>query len=164
MPDKLKNMTVEALRWITSLMEDNKIPYLICGGFAAFAYGSKRAINDIDLIVSEENFDQVVNLGKAYISKPAKRYFEGTEGWHVKYVQFKFGEIKIEVGSSKDVEIFDTTQKKWVALQVDFSKIEYRSINEINLPLMAKEDLINYKKRLARPVDLYDIKAINKNI
>lgn len=102
----------------------------------------------------------VVNLGNNYVSKPAKHYIEEAEGWNVKYVQFKYGETMIEVGSSKDIEIFDTSLKEWVELEVDFSKIEYRSVYGINIPLMAKEDLINYKKALARPVDLHDIDAL----
>lgn len=154
-------MTIEALKWITRLLEDNKVPYLICGGFAAFVFGSKRAINDIDIFVPEEFFNHVVNLGKNYVSKPAKHYFEEAEGWNVKYVQFTHGETKIEIGSSKGVEIFDASSNEWVELEVDFSKIEYRSVYGMDIPLMAKEDLINYKRVLARPVDLHDIEAIH---
>ena len=153
-------MTVEALKWIAGLLGDNRVPYLICGGFAAFAYGAKRTINDIDIFVAEEDFDRVVNLGEEYVSKPAKHYIEEAEGWNVKYVQFKYEGTKIEIGSSKDVKIFDISLNEWIDLKVDFSKIEYRSVYGINIPLMAKEDLINYKKVLARPVDLHDIEAI----
>jgi len=153
-------MTAEALKWVTGLLEDNKVTYLVCGGFAAFAYGAKRTINDIDIFVPEANFDQIVSLGKEYISKPARHYIEESEGWSVKYVQFKYGETKIEVGSSKDVAIFDASIKEWVALKVNFSKLEHRSVFGIDVPLMAKEDLIHYKKALARPVDLHDIEAI----
>jgi hypothetical protein len=153
-------MTIEAVKWIAGLLGDNSVPYLICGGFAAFAYGAKRTINDIDIFVSEEDFERVVNLGEEYVSKPAKHYFEEAEGWNVKYVQFKYEGTKIEIGSSKNVEIFDISLNEWVDLTVDFSKIEYRSVYGINVPFMAKEDLINYKKVLARPVDLHDIETI----
>jgi hypothetical protein len=156
----LKNMTIEALKWITGLLEEKKAPYLICGGFAAFAFGSMRPLNDIDIFIPEEFFDHVVNLGRKYVSKPAKRYFEESEGWNVKYVQFTYGETKIEVGSSKDVEIFDASLKEWVELKVDFSKVEYRSVYGMDIPFMAKDDLVSYKKVLSRPVDLHDIKAI----
>lgn len=69
-------MNIEALKWIIGLLADNEVPYLICGGFAVFAYGSKRAINDIDIFVPEEKFNHVVRLGNGYISKPARHYLE----------------------------------------------------------------------------------------
>ncbi len=153
-------MTTEALGWVTRLLAENKVPYLICGGFAAFVYGAKRSINDIDLFVPEENFDHVVDLGREYVTKPAQQYFEEAEGWHVKYVQFKYADTKIEVGSAQDVEIFDSSIRQWVDLRIDFSKAEYRSVYGIDVSLMAKEDLIRYKKVLARPVDLYDVEAM----
>jgi hypothetical protein len=49
-------MTIEAFKWITGLLGDNKVPYLTCGGLAPFVYGSKRAINDIDIFIPEEIF------------------------------------------------------------------------------------------------------------
>jgi len=150
-------MNIEALKWITSLLADNEIPYLICGGLAAFAYGSKRDINDIDIFVPEEKFDHVVSLGMKHVSKQAKRYLEETEGWNVKYVQFNYKDTKIEVGSSKGVEVFDKSLKQWVELKVDFSRIEYRSMYGIIVPLMEITDLINYKKALGRSVDIQDI-------
>jgi hypothetical protein len=153
-------MNIEALVWITGLLADNEVPYLICGGLAAFAYGSKRAINDIDIFVPEEKFDQVVSLGKKHVSKPAKHYLKKAEGWNVKYVQFKYKETKIEVGSSKGVEIFDTTSKQWIELRINFSRIEYRSVYGIRIPLMDRENLISYKKALGRSVDIQDVEAM----
>jgi hypothetical protein len=76
-------------------------------------------------LASTRNFFNSL-LGQDYVSKPAKHYFEEAEGWNVKYVQFKYGETKIDVGSEKDVEIFDASIKEWVELEVDFSRIEYR--------------------------------------
>jgi hypothetical protein len=157
-------MSNTAVSWINDLFVRNKVPYLICGGFAAFVYGSKRMINDIDIFVPDDYFDLIVSLGQEYISKPAKHYIEEAEGWNVKYVQFKYRETKIEVGSSKGVEIFDSSLKKWVGLEIDFSNIEYRMVYGINIPLMAIEELVNYKKVLARPVDREDIEAINAGV
>lgn len=154
-------MNIEALKWITSLLADNEIPYLICGGFAAFAYGSMRNINDIDIFVPEEKFDHVVSLGKKHVSKHAKRYLEEAEGWNVKYVQFKYKDTKIEVGSSEGVEVFDKSFKQWVELKINFSRIEYRSMYGIRVPLMKIEDLINYKKVLSRSVDIQDINGMH---
>ncbi|MEW8323409.1 MAG: hypothetical protein AB2606_12270 [Candidatus Thiodiazotropha taylori] len=58
----------EALQWIVSLLNQHRIPFLICGGLAAVGYGSKRELNDIDLFVPGELFKKVVLLGNEHFS------------------------------------------------------------------------------------------------
>ena len=150
----------EALRWIVSLLQENHLPFMICGGLAAIGYGSRRVMHDIDILVRGEHFKEVVRLGEACISKPARRYLEEREGWDIEYVQFKHGDIKIEVGSLLDAKIFNSAASRWVPLKADFSHLEVRDLFGIPVPLMNRSELIEYKRQLGRPVDLLDIQAI----
>lgn len=147
-----------ALKWIVTLLKDNDIPFIICGGLAARGYGSTRTLNDIDLFVPAESFSMVVEAGRPFISKPAVHRCE--EGWDLTYVQFKYEGIKVEVGSAEDCRILDAKTGNWVPLMIDFSRYTLMSLLGIELPLMTKHDLINYKTVLSRPVDLEDIQAI----
>ena len=147
-----------AAKWIVGLLRDRNIPYQICGGLAAKGYGAERELNDIDLFVSREHFDAVVQAGQAYISKPATHYCE--EGWDLTYVQFMYEGVKVEVGNADGAQIFDAASQAWVPLNIDFARYETVNLLGLELPVMLKSDLIRYKSVLSRPVDIDDIRAI----
>ena len=58
--------SAEALAWVIGFIEANDIPYLICGGLAARAYGSMRPLHDIDLYVPAIHYETVVEFGQKY--------------------------------------------------------------------------------------------------
>lgn len=149
-----------AAQWIVELLRDQNIPFLICGGLAAKGYGSERALNDIDLFVPGECFSAVVQAGQEFVSKAAAHRQE--EGWDLTYVQFKYEGIKVEVGNADGPQIFDAGKADWVPLEIDFSRYAIVRLLGIDLPLMLKEDLIEYKSALSRPVDVEDIRAIQE--
>jgi hypothetical protein len=57
-----------ALDWIIDYLEQNEIPYLVCGGLAAQAYGSKRELVDIDLYTPDAFISQISSMGTDYIT------------------------------------------------------------------------------------------------
>tara|TARA_R110002124_G_scaffold234886_1_gene400228 strand:- start:18090 stop:18578 length:489 start_codon:yes stop_codon:yes gene_type:complete len=152
----------KALEWIVTLLQDQDIPFVVCGGLAAIGYGASRPLNDIDLFVPDNHFSTIVEWGKDHITKPAQRYYESTEGWDVEYVQFVYDGIKIEVGNTKDVSIYDQVNRQWVALNIDFTRTRTVSVMGIPVPLMNRDQLIAYKTLLARPVDMADIQAMQQ--
>ncbi|WP_417520596.1 hypothetical protein [Marinobacter sp.] len=147
-----------AAQWIVGLLRDRNIPFLVCGGLAAKGYGSKRDLNDIDLFVPGEHFSSVVKAGQEFVSKAVAHRPE--LGWDLAYVQFKYQGIKVEVGSADGAKIFDSGSKTWVPLNIDFSRYATVHLLGLELPLMLKNDLIQYKTVLSRPVDIEDIRAI----
>ncbi|MCE8002897.1 nucleotidyltransferase [Billgrantia ethanolica] len=151
-------MHQEAIKWIAGLLRNRNIPFLICGGLAAKGYGSERDLNDVDLFVPDDRFSEVVEAGQEFITKPAAHYRE--EGWDLTYVQFKYEDIKIEVGCAAGASIFDKESQTWIPLDIDFSRYETRYLLGVELPMMLKEDLVRYKLALSRQVDLEDVRAI----
>ena len=151
-------MHQSAAEWILSLLSERNIPFLICGGLAARGYGSQRDLHDIDLFVPGEHFSSVVQAGQPFISKAAAHHQE--EGWDLTYVQFKYEGVKVEVGNADGAQIFDAGNETWVPLNIDFSRYATVQLLGLNLPLMLKDDLVQYKTLLSRPVDIEDIHAI----
>lgn len=151
-----------AVQWIVTLLRDRNIPFLICGGLAAKGYGSKRCLNDIDIFVPGAHFSTVVHAGREFISKAAGRRQE--EGWDLTYVQFKYEGIMVEVGSAESVKIFDADNEAWVPLDIDFSRYTNVLLMNLELPLILKDDLISYKYKLSRVVDIEDICSIRENL
>ena len=100
----------------------------------------------------------MVQAGQQFISKAAAHRQE--EGWDLTYVQFKYEGVKVEVGNADGAQIFDAGNETWVPLNIDFSRYATVQLLGLNLPLMLKDDLVQYKTALSRPVDIEDIRAI----
>lgn len=154
-------MAKEALHWIVGLLRSRSVPFVVCGGLAARGYGSTRPLHDIDLFVPAARFAEVVQAGGPFTSKPAQRYRE--EGWNVEYVQFIYHGTKIELGNAEGVEVQDHATGQWVALEIDFAQCERACLFGEEVPLMAREHLVAYKRHLGRPVDLVDVEAIERH-
>ena len=146
---------------MVDLLDARNIPFQICGGLAANAYGSDRDLHDIDLFVPGERFQAVVQAGEAYISKPAAHRQE--EGWDLTYVQFIYEGIKVELGNADGPRILDAKAQTWVDLNIDFSRSQVITVLGLDVPVMNPEDLVRYKSLLARPVDLEDVRAIRQH-
>lgn len=154
-------MKENALAWIVGILNDHQCPYAICGGLAANVYGSPRPLNDIDLFVPAQYFDRIVQAGADYISKPAEHYCEAVEGWDLEYAQFIYQGTKIEIGSDKNVRIFDHSNDEWTALIIDFDNAVKGQLFGIDILVMPKADLVSYKTMLDRDVDRQDVSALN---
>ena len=150
---------IQALDWILDFMESKNIPYLICGGLGAIAYGSTRPLNDIDLYVPEEHYAEIVRFGRGYISFGPERVHN--ERWNVDYVQFIYKGKKIEVGSSDNIEIFVSKTQKWFHKKLNFKNYTLKRAFGRLIRVMTKEQLIEYKEMLNREVDRIDIEQIS---
>ena len=152
--------STDALRWITDFLESNNIPYLICGGLAAIAYGATRPLYDIDLYVPEQDFKRVCDFGREQITFGPQRFIDNH--WNVEYVQFIYSQQKIEVGSSQNIQIFDTSEQRWDRQVPDFNRYENIRVLGTTVRVMGKQSLIDYKRKLNRQVDRLDIEQITE--
>ena len=151
--------TKQALSWIIDFLESNNIQYLICGGLAAIAYGSNRPLHDIDLYVPEQHYQSVIEFGHTFISYGPDRFCD--KHWNIEYVQFNYKGQKIEVGSSKDIKIFNSNNHEWHHEILNFNLYTEIIVLGKKVRIMDKEVLVNYKTMLNRKVDKEDIQQIN---
>lgn len=71
---------------------------------------------------------------------------------------------EIDICGANDMKIFNKNKKKWVQLKTSFSKNTKKRIFNKLVPLINKNDLINYKLKLSRVVDRIDTKYLQSNI
>ncbi len=150
--------SIPALDWIVSYLERHDIPYLMCGGLAAQAYGSARPLADIDLYVPDQFLNQVSAMGRDYVSFGPAHYVD--EKWDLTFVQFVYEGQKIEVGSDRECKILDSRTGEWHKKNIDFDRYNLVSLYGKLVRVMKKDDLIAYKLKLSREVDLDDISQI----
>ena len=146
--------TEKAFQWIIHILEKHNTPFQITGGLAARAYGSDRPLNDIDIDVPEEKFNQITPDIKDYIIRGPERFID--DKWDLLLMTLKFEGQEIDICGA-GIKIRDHNSGEWRNSSTDFSKFEMKEVYGINVPVIRREDLITYKKVLGRKVDQEDV-------
>jgi hypothetical protein len=154
--------TEAAFKWIVGLLQKHSIPFQISGGFAARLYGSKRELADIDIGIPDDRFEELYPDIKQYLIYGPERYLD--DEWDLKLMTLKYENQKIDIAGRDEIKIFDKTNKVWVPAHRDLTVSEDREVYGIIVPIIPKEALIAYKKKIMREVDVLDVQALeNQN-
>lgn len=151
-----KKNTKEAFIWIVEILRKHKVSFKVTSGFAAKIYGSKRPLADIDIDISEKKFRNIITDIKKYIIFGPKRYKD--KNWDLNVITLKYKGQEIDLCGIENMKIFNCKTKKWQKHPAAFSKPKKIKIYGKIVPVIKKEDLINYKKILGRRVDRQDIR------
>jgi hypothetical protein len=152
------NNTKEALTWIINLIKKYNIPFQIAGGLAVQAYGSTRKLMDIDIDIPEEDFKKIRKEIESFIIFGPEQFKD--ENWKIFLITLNYQGQEIDIGGAYKTKIYDKKTKCWKRIVTDYSKVEYKNIYGLILPVIGRKELIAYKKILARPVDLLDIEYL----
>lgn len=156
---KLDKKVMQGLRWITEILDKNKIPYKIGGGFAAKVYGSPREINDIDISLSGTYFNRIIPEVSEYITAGPKHYLN--EKWNCNTLSVNYYGQDIDMTDVDTLKMTNLEKTEWMNVK---QKRLYdgiiTDINGVSVSIMDPRDLISYKKELGGEHQLIDIKAI----
>jgi hypothetical protein len=150
-----------ALQWIVAILNRHQVPFQITGGLAANAYGSNRELVDIDIDIPEEAFSCIVPEVREYLLFGPARYHN--ESWDMQLMTLLYRGLEIDLSGAHRTKIFDETKKEWVNLRADFSTAEVKELFGMPLPVVCRNDLADYKRKLNRAVDITDVAAINQS-
>lgn len=163
----MENKTLDALRWIVEILDRNKIPYRIGGGFAAHVYGSGRPVNDIDFSLSGKYFPIIVAETKEYITAGPKHY--SNEKWDCDTLSLNYHGQEIDMTNVDTLRMSSRDMTEWFQTKDSFRKFEPISTNisGIEVSLIDPRDLVAYKRELADENHKYqmdDVLAVEKYI
>ena len=147
----------KALSWITKILKKKKIKFNVLGGLAAYSYGSKRSLWDIDLIIKNQDFKKILpDVKNQIVERP---HFSKSRNWQCYFMELKYLGKTIEIGGSQNCKILNSRTKKWQKVNL-LSKSTRKKVLDLNLPIIPKQQLISYKSKLNRQVDRLDIQNI----
>ena len=152
--------TEAAFRWIIGVLERRQVPFRISGGLAVRAYGSERPLADIDIDIPDDKFVDILDDVKSYIVRGPERLLDDNWDIYLMVLNFKGQDIDI---CSATAKIKDRVAGKWIDENVDLSKFETKELYGLKVPIIPKQELIIYKTKLAREVDLEDVLFLKKN-
>jgi hypothetical protein len=147
-----------ALVWIVDILDKHGIPYQVEGGLAANCYGSNRELVDIDIFIPSFGFEKISKDVEGYVEL-GPEFYTGTH-WKLVYQIFNYCGQQIEICDAGRAEYLDTQNDTWIEKDIDFSKAETIGIFGISTKVISKDDLLEYKGRLNREVDIIDIEQI----
>jgi len=155
------NKAKAALTWIVGVLNKYGIPYQVEGGLAANCYGSNRELADIDIFLPSFGFDKISKDVEGYVDfGPA--FHTGTH-WRLVYQVLNYRGQQIEICDAGKAKYLDTQENTWIKRNIDFTKAETIGIFDIATRVIPKSDLIEYKSRTNREVDIIDIEQIKNN-
>jgi hypothetical protein len=133
-------------REFLSFLNKNQVRYLLLGGWAVGIYGYPRATGDMDILIAVDDANltslltALCQFGAPSISK---KHFK--EEGNV----FRMGRspIKIEI----------LTNASGIEFEDCYSRRQIITVDDIIISLISREDLIQNKKKAARPQDLADV-------
>ncbi len=148
------------LKWLIDLLNQMDIPYQVVGGLAAQCYGSTRPLHDIDFYVPGKDMSKLKNKLTEHINFGPEHY--QNEYWDLIFMKLSYNGHQIEIGDADNTWYFDSQSGQWIKEKINFSASDNIKLNDIELPVMPKQDLITYKQRLNRVVDRMDIKEMQR--
>jgi hypothetical protein len=147
-----------ALRWITNILQEERIPHQVVGGLAARAHGAKRPVLDIDYYIPESGLPKLLLRVEAYITRYPERYVSDLFDVILMVLEFE-GQV-IELCVAEGAKIFCSEERRWVPEKIDFSDSIKMEVEGVAVPVIPRKRLIRYKRILSRAVDLQDIEEI----
>src|SRR5215472_2675779 len=149
----------QALRWIVSLLNQYKIPYQICGGMAAKAYGTTRLLVDIDFYAALQDsphFQDFLKEIQPYLIREWSPYL--SVSWDLIYLALNYQGMQIEIGeATTHPRFYNQRDGRWEEQRIDFSASTQMCLYGVPVMLMPKDELLAYKAMLDREVDHLDI-------
>ena len=148
----------QALRWIVELLEVTGVPFQVVGGLAARAYGATRPLVDIDLYIPAVHVATVLNATQQYVTRPPEHHRD--DDWDLVFMRLEYAGQPIEIGVSDDARFKDDRDGGWHNAAVDYDASERLNVLGVEVPVMPREQLLAYKRRLDRPVDRADVREL----
>lgn len=152
----------KALHWIVDILRQHQIPFQVAGGLAARVYGSTRELDDIDIDIPEESFAMIQSVVQPYIIFGPEKFND--EHWNIFLMTLDYHGQKIDLGGAYQTKIFNQQTEQWEELISDLSRAKLSKVLGIEVPVISLKELIAYKTKIAREVDIADVQEIMMKI
>jgi len=133
-------------------LDSNNVKYLLLGGWAVGIHGHPRSTKDIDFLISMDD-NNLENLQKALDDFDAPRF-------EIDHLKVKGNGIKIGVTPIAIDIINDATG---IDFDDCYSRREIITVENIEISVISKSDLIINKKSAGREQDIADVKKLEHN-
>lgn len=149
------------LKRLAIALKQSNINYALVGGYAVALHGAIRGTIDIDLVIALEH-EQFIKLEKALGTLGLKSHLpitaEDVFNYREEYIKRRNLVAWNFINAKNPTEVVD------VIITYDVTELDTVDIQfeDVKIPVVSKQALINMKKASARPQDLVDVTALQK--
>ena len=155
----MKGELAAVLRWITELLRDLRIPYQAVGGLAAISYGSTRSLVDIDVYVPDDtSLERLAAAAQKHLIREPAHYHD--EHWDLTFLKLEWAGWTIEAAAASTARVWDRRSGSWRPAAIRFNRSETRLIEGVQIQVMPRAQLVEYKEGLGRDVDHLDVAGL----
>lgn len=152
------DQVAEALRWIGEVFVRTGAQYQVVGGLAARAYGATRPLVDLDFYVSARDLPRVLeSVGDSCVWGPEHLT---DENWDLTFAKLEKHGVQIELADAEGARFYSSSAGRWLDQDIVFHDSRKRVILGVEIEVMPKDQLVEYKRALDRPVDRLDLSEI----
>lgn len=119
-------------------------------------------MHDIDFYVPTEGITLLERELKDYPTFGSDHHQD--KNWDLFFIKLRFNNQLIEIGGTDNTNNYDSQSQIWIKEEINFEQSSIVEFEDIELPVMAKQNLITYKQRLNRKVDQIDIQEIQNPV
>ena len=130
-------------------LNSNKVKYLLVGGWAVGLYGHPRATKDIDFFIFTDD-QNLNNIEKALIDF-------GAPPVNIEYLREKGNVVRF---GSSPIKIDIINAASGISIEDCYSRKNIITVENIEIPVISKADLILNKKSTGRQTDLGDVEKL----
>ncbi len=149
-----------AFVWIVKHLRKRRIPFRITGGLAARFYGSRRRLADIDIDISDKDLVRIAPGVQRHMVYGPQRYRD--RNWDILLLTLRYRGQLIDFSGANSGMVFDRQKRRLVLAKVHLARFRRGNIFGKIVPVIPKAELIAYKLRLGRRVDIMDVQSITK--
>lgn len=135
------------------------IPFQAVGGLAVRAWGGRRDLVDLDFYVPDAALP-VLARHTGFAARGPERIRD--DCWDVLVVTLDVGGCRVELGGAETARYRERHTGEWHGAHIGFDRGVTRTVLGRPIPVMPKDDLVCYKSRLDREVDLVDLHALTR--
>lgn len=150
----------QVLRQIATTFDQYQIPYVIIGGLAAIAWGSKRQLVDIDILVSSENYLVLPEIFEQYLRAGPRHYTQN--GWNIQQCVLDISGVTVDICDGDRMFLEKAGERHQLHSYIDQPALI--DLDGNLLPIIPLDELIRYKRITAREVDLIDLRYLERRL
>ncbi len=148
-------------------LQEREIKYLLIGGIAVNLHGFSRATSDLDLLLAMDDanlvaFVQILEEGGWQPRVPVPLARLADRDARIDWIENKGMRAFTVLNPSRPMEEIDILLHSGINFGEAFQRRQVLSAENIEISLMALEDLMTMKEQAGRPRDLIDLQALEE--